>query len=423
MCRLRFLPLAFALLARGAAQVGAPNTLDGDGSTPLLWASYQDDVERAGILLRAGASVNAANDLGATPLWAACQNGSEAMVRKLLEAGANPNAALLRGETPLMMAARAGRPDIATMLLAKGANANAIAGRGQTALMWAVGQRHSSVVNILLAHGADVHARTDRWSQVMAVPPHGYLPYNMAVPHGDDTALLFAARVGDLPSAKLLVAAGANVNDMDAWGVSATVLAAHSGFADLVEFLLDRGANPNAARAGFTALHAAIMRRDERMVKLLLDHHADANAILRTWTPTRRSSRDLNFDPELVGASPFWLAARFIQPRAMRLLLEHGADPLFVHHTNRVSDGPFEHRTEMTNTLLAAFGLGGGKAWAEPARNEREALTLDAVKIAAESGVDLNATSYDGRQPIDAAKSLHYESVVRFLSSKGARIK
>ena len=92
----------------------------------------------------------------------------------------------------------------------------------------------------------------------MAVPPHGLPQYNKIIPQGGDTAMLFAARVGDLESAKLLAAAGANVNDADAWGVSATVMAAHAGFTELVEWLLDRGADPNAAAAGFTA-HA---RRD-----------------------------------------------------------------------------------------------------------------------------------------------------------------
>ncbi len=63
-------------------------------TTALHWASYHDDLDSADLLIRAGAKVNAANDLGATPLWAASQNGSAAMVRKLLDAGANPNVAL-----------------------------------------------------------------------------------------------------------------------------------------------------------------------------------------------------------------------------------------------------------------------------------------------------------------------------------------
>src|SRR5439155_7724490 len=195
-----------------------------------------------------------------------------------------------------------------------------------------VAQQHAEVVAVRLAHGANVHARSDVWSQVMAVPPHGLLEYNRPIPHGGDTALMFAARTGDLASAKLLVAAGASVNDQDAWGVSATVLAAHSGFADLVELFLAKGADPNASAAGFTALHEAIMRRDEKAARVLLDYGADPNVRLRTWTPTRRSSKDYHFGPELVGATPFWLAARFTEPDIMRLLLNYGADPMFVHH-------------------------------------------------------------------------------------------
>ncbi|MEX2264624.1 MAG: ankyrin repeat domain-containing protein [Bryobacteraceae bacterium] len=394
---------------------------DGDGSTPLHWASYRDDLESAERLIRAGANVNAANDLGATPLWAASQNGSAAMVRRLLEAGANPNAALLLGETPVMVAARSGYPEIVEQLVAKGANVNARAARGQTALMWAVAQKHPDVVKVLLAQGADVHARSEVWSDMMAVPPHGYPGYNRMIPHGGNTALLFAARVGDLPSARLLVAAGANVNDADAWGVTATVLAAHSGYRELMEFLLEKGADPNLAAAGFAALHGAIMRRDEKMVSALLSHGADPNTPLRTWTPTRRSSKDFHFAPALVGATPFWLAARFTQPSAMRLLVKHGADPLLVHHSDYVVAEGFEHRTDSTTALMAAVGMGTGTAWVQPAPAEREALTLETVKVAVELGVDVNAKNTGGRTALDAAKALRYDSVVKFLMARGAR--
>jgi uncharacterized protein len=235
--------------------------------------------------------------------------------------------------------------------------------------------------------------------------------------------LMFAARVGDLASAKLLVAAGANVNDADAWGVSATVLAAHSDFRELVEFLLEKGADPNLAGAGFTALHEAIMRRDEKMVSALLAHGADPNAPLRTWTPTRRSSKDYNFAPALVGATPFWLAARFSQPRVMRLLAEHGANPLFVQHSEYFVGARAQHRSDVTTALMAAMGMGGGAAWFPPPRAEREALALESVKLAVDLGVDVNAANTDGRTALDAAKTLGYDTVAKFLTEKGARSK
>jgi len=62
------------------------NASEADGTTALHWASYRDDGESADLLIRAGANVNAANDLGATPLWTASQNGSAAMVGRLLQA-------------------------------------------------------------------------------------------------------------------------------------------------------------------------------------------------------------------------------------------------------------------------------------------------------------------------------------------------
>jgi ankyrin repeat protein len=410
---------ALRTLLKQAVKVDAT---EGDGSTALLWASYRDDLESADALIRAGASVNAANDLGATPLWAASQNGSPAVVRRLLTAGANPNLALIAGETPLMMASRSGNADVVGQLLAAGARTEARGTRDQTALMWAVAEKHPEVVRVLLAAGADVHARSATYNEVMAVSPHGLLEYNRSIPHGNETALMFAARVGDVESAKLLVAAGGNVNDSDAWGVTAMVLAAHSGFSGVVEFLLDKGADPNLAAPGFTALHEAIMRRDEQMVRTLLAHGADPNAPLRTWTPTRRASNDFNFSPALVGATPFWLAARVTSPGIMRLLVGRGADPLFVLRAEYVNGESYERRREATTALMAAVGLGGRvTAWVPPGRAEREALTLEAVKVAVASGIDVNAADVDGRTALDGAKALKYESVVAFLVEKGAR--
>jgi len=398
------------------------NTAEGDGTTALHWAAYRDDIESVDLLIRAGANVNAANDLGATPLWNAGMNAGAPVTRRLLDAGANPNLALLAGETPLMVASRSGKADVVALLLAKRADANARASRQQTALMWAAAERHPEVVKLLVEHGADVHARSSEWQEMMAVPPHGLPQYNKIIPHGGDTALLFAARSGDLESARLLAGAGAHVNDADAWGVSATTMAAHAGFTDMVEWLLDHGADASAAGAGFAALHAAIMRRDTRMVSALLAHGADPNAPLKTWTPTRRSSRDFNFAPELVGATPFWLAARFNEPEVMRLLLKHGANAAFVHQGRYHNEEPVEPRTQVTNAVMAATGMGGGVAWLQPDRAQRETLMLESVRLAADQGgVDLNAENSDGRTALDAARALKFERVAAFLIERGAR--
>jgi ankyrin repeat protein len=312
---------------------------------------------------------------------------------------------------------------VVELLLAQGAGPNAHGTRGQTALMWAVSEKHPDVTKVLLAHGADIHAKSDVYNEVMAVPPHGYLPYNRAIPHGGETALMFAARVGDLESAKLLVADGADVNDTDAWGVSATTLAAHSGFDDLVGFLLDRGADANAAQAGFAALHEAVMRRDEKMVATLLAHGADPNTPLQTWTPTRRSSQDWNFEPALVGATPFWLAARFTEPGVMRLLVQHGADPKFVLHSQYIAErGYGQAPTKETLTaLMAATGMLRIYPWVDIPTSEAEALTLESVKLLVGWGVDVNAANNDGRNALDAARSLGYPSVIQYLVEKGAQ--
>jgi ankyrin repeat protein len=265
-----------------------------------------------------------------------------------------------------------------------------------------------------------VHARTDTWSQMMAVPPHGLPEYNRMIPHGADTALMFAARVGDLASATILVEGGANVNDHDAWGVSATTLAAFAGFGDVARYLLEKGADPNQDSAGFTALHCAIMRRDEQTVAALLARGANPNAPIRVWTPTRRSSDDYHFMPALVGATPYWLAARFSQPNMMRLLAKHGADAKVIHESNYVQGEGYQRRKERTTAIMAALGMGGGTTWVPIDRARRDALILETVTVAVELGADVNVPSTDGRTALDSARAQRYDAVASFLQARGA---
>jgi ankyrin repeat protein len=410
-----------ALVAKGADVRAAAE----DGTTALHWATYWDDLDSVKLLLKSGADPSAATDLGVTPLWLASLNGSAPMVEWLLRSGADATAKLQLGETAVMAAARSGSPEIVRQLAERGADLNASAARGQTALMWAVANQHVQVVEMLLELGANVHARSAVWNQVVGVNPASVPEYQRSIPHGGYTALMFAARAGALPEARQLVRGGANVNDTDAWGVSATALAAFSGFTELVGFLLDQGADPNAGTAGFTALHCAIMRRDERMVKALLSRGADPNARLQTWTPTRRSSEDVNFEPALVGASPLWLAARSSSPSVLRLLVDSGADPLFVLRNSYFlgrDDAASVPQQGATTVLMAALGMGGGGgAWVAVNPAEREALVLESVRLIVELGVDVNAADTNGGTALQAAEARDYSSVVEYLMAKGAK--
>ncbi len=224
----------------------------------------------------------------------------------------------------------------------------------------------------------------------------------------------------------MLVAAGADVNIESAYGIAATALAAHSNHADLVEFLLESGADPNASEGGYTALHAAILRGNERAVRTLLLHGADANSPLLSPSPTRRQSLDFFFHPAFVGATPFWLAARFVQPGIMSVLAEFGADPLFMHQPEYwAGQGPaFAWQEEgPTTALMAAIGVGGrGGGFATPGRLESEALILEAARIAVGLGVEVNARNGSGRTAVQAAERSGYDSVVEFLVGAGATL-
>ncbi len=239
-----------------------------DGATALQWAAHWDDLETAELLIRAGANVNLANDLGVTPLWLACSNGNGAMVARLLVAGANPNAARSTGESPLMACARTGNAGAVQALVERGANVNAKESvRDQTALMWAIAEQHPEVARILIEHGADVRARTRTYvlTEYSGDPALGAGYHaEMIKPHqkGGSTPLIFAAQQGDIDTAKLLLAKGADANDVMSDGTSALVVASMNGQGKFAAFLLDKDANPNAAASGYTAMHAAVLRHD-----------------------------------------------------------------------------------------------------------------------------------------------------------------
>jgi ankyrin repeat protein len=431
------LPLVKAVKSRDGEAVRAllkqgvdVNLKQADGATALHWASYLDDLQTTDLLLKAGAKPDAANELGVTPLYLASENGSAPVVSRLLAGGASANAALPSGETALMTAARSGSVAAVRALLVNGARIEAIEStEGQNALMWAVSYQHPEVVQALVEAGADIRARS-KVRPVMRSRGGRGEGGKAFLDEGGYTPLLFAARVGDMASMRLLLDAGADPNDVAPLGTSALLVAAQSGHEDLAAYLLDRGANPNAAADGYAPLHIAVLRGEVALVQKLIARGADVNARVTNGTPVVRQGKEFTIAATLVGATPFFLAAKFADHKTMRILADAGADALAG-----LKDG--------TTPLMVAAGVKtGGLGRGGTDRLDREmdsaevqfALTLDAdvrpfiasgldaVKLAHELGGDVNAVNDAGDTALHYAAFHGFKSVILFLVDKGANV-
>jgi ankyrin len=366
------------------------NARSSDGSTALLWSAHWNDVTTAELLLRAGADTNAVNDFGTSPISEACLNGSTAMVRLLLQNHANPNLAIATGETPLMTCARTGNADALRLLIEGGAAIDAKEpSQNQTAMMWAAAEKHPGVVKALIDAHADVNARTKQ----------GFSPIH------------FAARVGDLESVKLLLAAGVDINTQTrvereggqgtTSGYTPLLIATMRAQVDTAIYLLDRGADPNILASGMTPLHWAstswegfasnpvygfedpmsgIPNRDAklRLVKALLTHNAEVNARM-----TKRQPQFATGYVDAIGATPLLLAASVQDVEMMRILLAAGADPKITTATK-------------ASAIMAATGLNHGIGESL----ESEAQATEAVHLLLSLGVDAKGETTFGENAL-----------------------
>jgi uncharacterized protein len=371
-----------------------PNVAGAEGTTALVWAASRNDVEMADMLLRAGANAKGANEFGATAVYAAAGHANPAMVAKLLAAGADANVAILSGETPLMVAARRGYLETVRALLAGGANPNAAEKNGgQTALMMAISQRHQAVTDELLRRGADVKLGSKS----------GFTP------------LMFAVQQGDVPAIRTLLKAGASANEMQP-GTKLTpiIIASAMIHADVVDLLLENGANPNAIDSrGYTALHLVVRDSDygidlrskdtvTRITKALLAHKADPNIRLVQEKPATTGN-----EISLGGSTALILAAEVNNYDTVKALLEAGANPLMT--------------TDQGHNALH-MASGGATDVQRMRSPEERATAIQTVKLLVDSGINVNDPGQFGWTALQVATYQGMVDVMEYLASKGADV-
>ena len=270
------------------------NAQDENGNTALMFLSLSkyiydiNTINSAKLLIKSGADVNLKNNGGMTALMNASAVGSDELVELLINAGARVNEVDNDGRTAIFYACR-GYDDcsfynnynsfygysfseeeieerllekfskIVKLLIDNGADVNAKTENGNTALMYACENSNSvEVVKFLIDNGADVNLKNN----------------------GGMTALMSASDVSH-ELIELLIKSGARVNEVDDNGKSALMYAIiSSSDIEVVKFLIDNGANVNLkSNDGETALMNAYIRGNKELVELLINSGADANLI------------------------------------------------------------------------------------------------------------------------------------------------
>ncbi len=239
---------------------------------------------------------------------------------------------------------------------------------------------------------------------------------------------MYAARQGSTEAARVLVAAGADLDVRDPDGTTALLVAIINSQYDFAAMLIEAGAAHDVSdETGMGPLYAAVdmhalpwgfgspePKRNETkdsldLLKMLLARGADPNARLKRATLQRLHTPG---DPTLgAGATPFMRAAKSGDVTVMRLLLEHGADPRAVQANH-------------TTALILAAGLG----WRDGDNNLNthdkgtQAEAIEAIKLCLELGLDIHAANDAGTTVLHgAAMRGDTEEIIRFLAQKGAR--
>ena len=439
-----------------------------EGSTPLWLASINGDAAIIAALLKAGADANEHLPLGRTPLMAASRTGNVEAIQVLLDHGADVNAReTLRGTTPLMWAADEGHAAAIQLLIQRGADFKArsdmtergrgpalgkandprkqVAAQGRAlAAGRALDLRDLSALrgdnNGIGGQGAGGIARggrtrggrapngraTDGVDQGFdqnddaAVAAFGFRGRPAPKDGGALTPLVYAVRADDLDSVKVLLAAGADLNQVTGYGWSPLLVATQNRYYRLGAYLIDHGADVNLANhGGWTPLYLATDNRNIEsgdypvrkgdmdhldFIKLLLDKGANVNARMKDSTETRTVFTNQWLDEN--GATAFLRASQSGDLVLMKLLLAHGADPKID-----------------TVLHVTALEVAAGVGWVEGITYEwSPEATLEAVKMLLDLGLDVNAQADTGRTALHGAAHKGRTDIIQVLVDHGAKL-
>ena len=216
-CRIGDLSLVKEIIEQRGGNVNAVQ----NDATPLIITTHLNYPEISKYLIQNGAEVNVKDARDNTPLIYALQKISENVPELLINKGADVNAIGSNEETPLYLAAKSGSLEYVKLLLSKGAKIN----QGDPALIEALKGDYIDIIQTLINNGADLNLRDSYFNK---------------------SALHWA--IGSLwqktneKIAKMLIAAGADVNIQDNEGNTPLSLAVQKNLDDLVELLKSKGA-------------------------------------------------------------------------------------------------------------------------------------------------------------------------------------
>jgi ankyrin repeat protein len=250
-------PVSISQTARGEAGLDSLKVA-------LLKAAEEVDEKAVAELLRQGANANAEDARGWTPLILAAQTGNVAMVRTLISAGANVNhrTSTKRGSTALCFGVGGGNLDVVRAFLDSGADVNGKSRDGMTPLYFAASLGALPIAELLISKGADV----DLFANVDSLG-------------GSWNPLIVAVDRGRLEMVQLLLKHGAKSDVTNNKGFTVFMEVAKRPQPDVLKQLIEKGANVNArGPKGHTALIFAAYNGRTENVRLLIDAGADLHA-------------------------------------------------------------------------------------------------------------------------------------------------